>query len=107
MRTVRTQSFFTLNIMDGLGPTPPPVPANVLKRRPRVPKNEVVKYLTKSLLRAGYFDKVEETLNKSISEQPKLIREEVARLKKSLVEVDKEISSVFRLQSQLDMALPG
>lgn len=65
-------------------------------------EGHVLQYLTKTIVQAGYFDRIEANLEKAVEEHPKQVRTEIQRLKKSLSEIDREIASTFKLQSQLE-----
>lgn len=72
-------------------------------KRVRADKIEevVIKYLTTTILQAGYFDKIETTLVASIQEEPQVLRDRSAKVQKALADIDAEISSTFRMQSKL------
>lgn len=63
----------------------------------------VVNHLTEVVGRAGYFDGLEKKLKTSLNDGPRQIAEEIIQTKKSLSEVEREISSTFRLQMQVNV----
>lgn len=65
-------------------------------------ENQVMSYLSKTMVQAGYFDRIEENLSKAVDEQPKRIRDEAQRIRKAIGDLDKEIASIFKLQAQLE-----
>ena len=72
-------------------------------KRVRADKIEevVIKYLTTTILQAGYFDKIETTLVASIKEEPQVLKDRSAKIQRTLADIDPEISSTFRMQSKL------
>lgn len=61
----------------------------------------VVKHLTTTILQAGYLEKIEAGLAESIKAEPKELKERAAKIQKVIAELDSEVSSTFRMQSQL------
>lgn len=72
-------------------------------KRVRADKLEeiVIKYLSNTILAAGYLETIEANLTQALKSEPQELKERAAKLQKEIEDVDLEISSTFRTQSQL------
>lgn len=61
----------------------------------------VINHFTEVSGRAGYFDTIESKLKQAVSHIPEKISEDIAEMKEAVAQIDKEISSTFKLQLQV------
>ena len=58
----------------------------------------VINHLVEVACRAGYFDQIQEKLEKSLKDGPMQVEAEISKTRVLLVEAEKEIASTFKLQ---------